>query len=106
MILTYEDRIKDPADDGDKIVKLIGENISPKTCDLIVWQMSFNTMKGLNYTNFTWFQGIKGDSFITKGQVGGWKDYFNEEQNKFDKIFSERVGDIETLAKLRGLLSL
>lgn len=64
-------------------------------------------MKSSNYTNFTWFEGMKGDGFIRKGQVGGWKDYFTEEQNElFDKVFSERVGDLETLAKLKELLSL
>ena len=50
---------------------------------------------------------MKGDGFIRKGRVGGWKDYFTEEQNElFDKIFSERVGAGETEAKLRELLSL
>ena len=64
-------------------------------------------MKSSSHTNFTWFEGIKEDGFIRKGQVGGWKDYFTEEQNElFDKVFSERVGDGETAAKLRELLSL
>ncbi|PFX15403.1 Sulfotransferase 1C3 [Stylophora pistillata] len=91
LILTYEDRVQDPGDAVDKIAKFIGKEISPATRDLIVRQTSFDAMKSSNYTNFTWFEGIKGDGFIRKGQVGGWKDYFTEEQNElFDKVFSER----------------
>nr|XP_058942807.1 sulfotransferase 1B1-like isoform X1 [Pocillopora verrucosa] len=107
LILTYEDRIKDPGDAVDKIANFLRKKISPETRDLIVRQTSFDVMKSSSHTNFTWFEGIKGDGFIRKGQVGGWKDYFTEEQNElFDKVFSERVGDGETAAQLRELLSL
>ena len=98
---------QDPGDAVDKIAKFLRRKISPETRDLIVRQTSFDAMKSSSHTNFTWFEGIKGDGFIRKGQVGGWKDYFTEEQNElFDKVFSERVGDGETAAQLRELLSL
>ena len=98
---------QDPGDAVDKIAKFLSKKISPETRDLIVRQTSFDAMKSSSHTNFTWFEGIKGDGFIRKGQVGGWKDYFTEEQNElFDKVFSERVGDGETAAKLRELMSL
>ncbi|XP_020627277.1 sulfotransferase family cytosolic 1B member 1-like isoform X2 [Orbicella faveolata] len=35
LFLTYEGRIKNPADAGDKIAKFIGKEISPQTLDLI-----------------------------------------------------------------------
>ena len=75
----------------EKIAKFIDKEISPETRDLIVQQTSFGAMKSSEHTNYSWFEGIKGDGFIRKGQVGEWKDFLNEEQNElFDKEFKER----------------
>ena len=50
-------------------------------------------MKNSQYMNYSWYNGMKEDGFIGKGQVGGWKDYFTEEQNQlFDKEFKEKNG--------------
>ena len=76
----------------EKIAKFIGREISPETRDLIVQQTSFGAMKCSEHTNFRWFEGMKGDGFIRKGQVGEWKKYFTDEQNElFDKVFKERM---------------
>ena len=76
----------------EKIAKFIGKELSPETRDLIVQQTSFGAMKSSGHTNFTWFEGIKGDGFIRKGQVGEWKNFFSEEQKElFDKVFKERM---------------
>jgi len=76
----------------EKIAKFIGKEISPETCDLIVQQTSFDSMKSSEHTNYSWLEGMKGDGFIRKGKVGEWKKYFTEEQNKlFDKEFKERT---------------
>ena len=76
----------------EKIAKFIGKEISPEIRDLIVQQTSFCVMKNSEHTNYSWFDGIKGDGFIRKGQVGEWKNFFTEEQNElFDKVFKERM---------------
>ena len=76
----------------EQIAKFIGKELSPETRDRIVKQTSFGAMKSSDHTNHSWFEGMKGDGFIRKGQVGGWKEYFTEEQNKlFDKVFKEKM---------------
>ena len=48
-------------------------------------------MKKEENVNYTWVPGYKG-SFIRKGQVGDWKNYFTEEQNKrFDSLYAEKM---------------
>ena len=76
----------------EKIAQFIGKEISPETRDLIAQQTSFDFMKSSEHTNFNWFEGMKGDGFIRKGQVGQWKNFFTEKQNElFDKVFKERM---------------
>ncbi|KAL9989308.1 hypothetical protein ACROYT_G003843 [Oculina patagonica] len=89
LFLKYEDRIKDPADTVEKIAKFIGKELSQETRDLIVHQTSIDSMKSSEHTNHHWFEG---ENFIRKGKVGGWKEYFTEEQNQlFDKVFKEKM---------------
>lgn len=80
------------ADDVEKIAKFIGKDLSPETRDLIVRQTSFGAMRSSNHTNYSWFDGMKGDGHIRKGKVGEWKNYFTEEQNQlFDKVLKEKM---------------
>ncbi|XP_078348358.1 sulfotransferase 1C4-like [Oculina patagonica] len=89
LFLKYEDRIKDPTGTVENIAKFIGKELSSETRDLIVQQTSLDAMKSSENSNFNWFQGV---NYIRKGQVGGWKDYFTEEQNQlFDKVFKEKI---------------
>lgn len=53
LILTYEDRIKDPGYAVDKIAKFLGKKISPETRDLIIRQTSFEAMKSLEKLQFS-----------------------------------------------------
>ena len=76
----------------EKIAQFIGKEISPEIRDLIVQQTSFDFMKSSGHTNFSWFEGMKGDGHIHKGKVAEWKKYFTDEQKKlFDKEFKERM---------------
>ena len=48
-------------------------------------------MKKEDHVNYTWMTEFKGD-FIRKGQVGDWKNYFTEEQNKrFDSLYAKKI---------------
>ena len=74
-----------------KIAKFIGKELPPEIVERIVIQTSFNAMKKGRNVNYTWFEELKGD-FIRKGEVGDWKNYFTEEQNKrFDSLYTEKM---------------
>lgn len=48
-------------------------------------------MKKEGNANYSWMQELKGD-VIRKGQVGDWRNYFTEEQNKqFDSLYAEKM---------------
>ena len=74
-----------------KIAKFIGKELPPEIVERIVKQTSFDAMKKDEKANYSWIHGIKGD-FIRKGEVGDWKNYFTEEQNKrLDSLYSEKM---------------
>ena len=74
-----------------KIAKFIGKELPPEIVERIVKQTSFNVMKKDEMLNYSWINGIKGD-FIRKGEVGDWKNYFTEEQNKqLDSLYAEKI---------------
>ena len=74
-----------------KIAKFIGRELPLEIVERIVKQTSFNVMKKDETVNYSWINGIKGD-FIRKGEVGDWKNYFTEEQNKrFDSLYAEKM---------------
>ena len=50
-------------------------------------------------TNYEWMIGPNKlsteNTFIRKGEVGGWVDYFSDEQSKlFDAMFDEKMSGI------------
>lgn len=74
-----------------KIARFIGKELPPEIVELIVKQTTFNAMKKDEKANYSWINWIKGD-FIRKGEVGDWKNYFTEEQNKrFDSLYAEKM---------------
>ncbi|KAL9987008.1 hypothetical protein ACROYT_G001242 [Oculina patagonica] len=74
-----------------KIAKFIGKELSQEILEGIINQTSFNAMKKEENVNYTWLPGFKGE-FIRKGQVGDWKNYFTEEQNKrLDFLYAEKM---------------
>ena len=74
-----------------KIAKFIGKELPPEIVERIANQTSFNAMKKDEKVNYSWINGIKGD-FIRKGEVGDWKNYFTEEQNKrLDSLYTEKI---------------
>ncbi|KAL9951309.1 hypothetical protein ACROYT_G043951 [Oculina patagonica] len=91
LFLKYEERKKDSSGAIQKIAKFIGKELSKENLECIVNQTSFNAMKKEENANYKWIPEFKGN-FIRKGQVGDWKNYFTEEQNKrIDSLYAEKM---------------
>ncbi|XP_078374338.1 sulfotransferase 1B1-like [Oculina patagonica] len=91
LLLKYEEMKKDTPGTIQKIAKFIGKELSQEILEGIINQTSFNAMKKEENVNYTWLPGFKGE-FIRKGQVGDWKNYFTEEQNKrLDFLYAEKM---------------
>ena len=87
LILFYEDMKRDLASNIKKLSKFLGKGLSDGAVDLITEMCTFDNMSkdpNLNMTGTGPFkQNIS--KFMRKGQVGDWKEYFNQEENDFIK---------------------
>ena len=67
-----------------RIAKFMGYDLTPSTVSSIVDQTTFDKMKVNKSTNYSWidsFRFEKTTSFLRKGKVGDWKNYFTDEQS-------------------------
>ena len=78
MILVYQEMKKSHKD---HIIKFLGYDFSDKVIDLIEEKSTFKEMAKTMFTNVP---GWKHDrsSFIRKGEIGDWINYFSEEQSQ------------------------
>ena len=81
LILVYEDMKKTHRDHVIKIAKFLGYDLSDKVTDIIVKRTTFKDMS----KTVKDYPGWKSErsSFIRKGEVGDWVNYFSEEQSKY-----------------------
>ncbi len=98
LILVYEDMKRDLKGNISKICKFLGRDLPEHVIDLIVTKTTFDNMskdKALNQSYHEHFDKKK-STFLRKGKVGDWVEYFNEEESKiFDqksKEFFEPLG--------------
>lgn len=85
-LLFYEDMKRDQSKSVRKVAEFLGKDLTEKQVEALVEHLSFKNMK----TNIAVNQEAptakvlmtdKG-SFMRKGEVGDWKNYFTEEMNK------------------------
>ena len=85
MVLSYEDGKKDPRGRIVKIAKFMGFDLSEKVIDIILEKSTIKNMsqkyKKLHEGDTSW--NTDRSSFIRKGQVGDWINYFTKEQNEY-----------------------
>ena len=84
---------QDPLANVRKIAEFLGKSFDMELIKRIAKQCSFESMKANPAINI-WNEIRKPNapSFIRKGKVGDWKNYFTEEQNKaFDEQYAERM---------------
>ena len=77
------------------IAKFAGYDLTPSVIDSIVDQTSFANMKTNPAANNSWMKPYFTDSstdFMRKGKVGGWRDYFTDEQSaRMDEKFKKQL---------------
>ena len=81
LILRYEEMKKDPKAHVLKIAKFIGYDISDKVAELIVQKCEVKIVSPI----FKRILPLKNErsSFIRKGVVGDWVNYFSREQSEY-----------------------
>lgn len=85
LIVKFEDIKNNPMREVRKMATFMGKSYDDATMDAIVKHTSFNSMKANPCTNGTVSPFLNNtiSAFIRKGEVGDWKNYFSEEQNKY-----------------------
>ena len=96
FITSYEDMKRDAAGVVRQVAAFLGKALSEEDVARIVEETSFQRMKenpNVNRQDLA-DAGIfdfKKSTFVRKGQVGNWKDYFTEEQVKYiNDIYKEK----------------
>jgi hypothetical protein len=92
LFLKYEDMKKDLPKTIETVSSFMGCKLEPQIVDTIAQQSGFQAMRGNPATNLSWAARHNQVSFIRKGIVGDWKNYFTEDQNKrFDVEYTKRM---------------
>jgi hypothetical protein len=97
LFMKYEDMKKDLPAAVAKVASFIGADISAETVAKITDMTSFKKMKADKSTNFSWDKAYDKDgepTFLRKGIVGDWKNFFTTEQSaEMDEICARRLKD-------------
>ena len=95
LFLKYEDMKNDLPAAVTKIASFINADVSPDTIGKIARKTSFEQMKKDNSANFSWDKAYDKDgepTFLRKGVVGDWKNFFTTEQSaEMDEICTRRL---------------
>ena len=97
LFLKYEDRVKDLSGQVEQIAAFMGAELSSDTISKIVKLARFEDMKKEDRVNNSWDKNYDKDgepTFLRKGVVGDWKNFFTPEQS--------RQMDIQCAEKLKG----
>ncbi|XP_065060408.1 sulfotransferase 1E1-like [Rhopilema esculentum] len=85
-ILFFEDMKEDLASCVRKVAKFLGKDVTEQQVQILVDHLSFKKMRRNRSVNLERFQDgkilDKEGSFLRKGEVGDWKNYFTDAMNK------------------------
>ena len=84
LIVSYEWMKANHRAAVERIAKFMEYDLTPSTVSSIVEQTTFDKMKVNKSTNYSWMDSFRFDksaTFIRKGKVGDWKNYFTDEQS-------------------------
>ncbi|XP_065058926.1 sulfotransferase 1B1-like [Rhopilema esculentum] len=86
-IIFYEEMKKDLSAVVKKVGKFLKKEVTEEQVEKLVEHLSFKTMKNNKTVNNEAIRGVafvpgQNGSFIRKGEVGDWKNYFTDEMNK------------------------
>lgn len=95
LLLTYEELKRDLRAAARKVALFLEKDVPEEKMDSLMEHLSFRKMKenpACNLEVVVKMAGAKENTFIRKGESGGWKEYFGEEMaRKFDEEFRRRV---------------
>ena len=95
LLLTFEDMKKDLPTAVARIAKFIECDVTDEVIAKVAAKTSFDVMKNDDTANYSWVppEFVKpGTTFMRKGEVGDWRNYFTPEQSaEMDKICRERL---------------
>ncbi|XP_041478185.1 sulfotransferase 1C4-like isoform X2 [Lytechinus variegatus] len=97
LFLKYEDMKQDPRKAVIQIAEFMGKSLPDDIIDRIVEASSFSFMKSNTSANpdevlKKSLDLTKEKTFMRKGMVGDWKNYFTEDQNRrFDQLYQEKL---------------
>ncbi|VDI24742.1 Hypothetical predicted protein, partial [Mytilus galloprovincialis] len=93
-VIHYEDMHKNGIEEIRKLAKFLEKPYNEKLLKGIQDKCQFEMMqKGKCHANFFWKENTAG--IYREGKVGGWKKVFTVAQNeKFDKLFQEKIADL------------
>ena len=85
LVVVYEEMRKDPRSNIIKMANFLNKELSEKAVDLIVENSSIESMQSkMNKPRpgpTSWRR--ERSTFIRKGAVGGWRDYFTQDQSDY-----------------------
>ena len=100
LIIYFEDLKNDFVNQINKICEFIEKpKLSDEDINALKFHSSFDQMKNNPSVNYKhWddlgFRDKNEAEFMRRGQIGDWKYYFNEEQNRIiEKLISDKLGD-------------
>jgi len=94
-LVYYENLQMDFCEELKKVATFLGVGVDKDRADEIQQQCSIGNMKK-EYEKKSGYVGKFVNTFIGKGGVGGWRNYFNEEQSEeMDKVFESKLKHTE-----------
>ena len=98
LFIHYEDANNDIKSVLKRMATFLGKDLDDDKLHIIATHVQFANMKNNPMTNLqdlTELGILKDDSFMRQGEIGGWKDYFKEDQNKFvEEFYMEAVKEM------------
>ncbi|XP_068099956.1 sulfotransferase 1C1-like isoform X1 [Hyperolius riggenbachi] len=96
LYLLFEDIKEDPKREIRKVMKFLGKELSEEVLEKICQHTTFKSMKDNSMANYSSVpDGLYDNSissFMRKGEVGDWMNYFTVSQNKmFDEEYEKKM---------------
>ncbi|GAB6018595.1 hypothetical protein CHUAL_000283 [Chamberlinius hualienensis] len=100
LFVTYEDVTKDIRSNVIKIADFLGKNLNEEQVEQVCRHCNFSEMSKNPKANYSHWnkEGLinKDEKFLRKGEVGGWRNHFDDEINsRMDQWISEHFKDVE-----------
>ncbi|XP_055066419.2 amine sulfotransferase [Misgurnus anguillicaudatus] len=99
LYITYEEMIKDLWSVVKKISLFLGKNLTPQQINMVVEHSTFQNMKENPQANYQLISSNllnhQQGTFLRKGTIGDWKNYFTVAQNeRFDSVYQREMKEV------------